>query len=275
MKSLKGAPKRVPIAGSLAAALLAAALLLGALPLAGAAPAAPGTAVDAQAWNPDFTYEFGLIGDLPYDEEQEEEFDNLIDEVNEEAADIEFVVHDGDIKGGSTECTDENLQENLDRFDRFETPLVYTPGDNEWTDCHRTGSDPLERLERVREVFFSDPYYSLGQRVLAVEPQVDEGYPENARWRFGRVTYATPARRRQQQQPADRAGRAGERGGVRGAQRRHAGVAAGDVRGGTPDEQRRGDADHAGQPGLRAAAGGAHRLQRPPRGAGGGGHGLR
>ena len=34
------------------------------------------------------------------------------------------------------------------------TPLVYTPGDNEWTDCHRANNgayDPLERLGVVRD----------------------------------------------------------------------------------------------------------------------------
>ena len=39
-------------------------------------------------------------------------------------------------------------------FDRFQKPVVYIPGDNEWTDCHRLnngGYDNLERLVHVRQ----------------------------------------------------------------------------------------------------------------------------
>ena len=44
-------------------------------------------------------------------------------------------------------------------MDRFEGPLVHTPGDNEWTDCYRKKAgefDPLERLAKVRAMFFPD-----------------------------------------------------------------------------------------------------------------------
>ncbi|MEU6787396.1 hypothetical protein ABZ912_50105 [Nonomuraea angiospora] len=38
-------------------------------------------------------------------------------------------------------------------FGTFDDPFVLTPGDNEWTDCHRTaagGYAPTERLDAVR-----------------------------------------------------------------------------------------------------------------------------
>jgi len=44
-------------------------------------------------------------------------------------------------------------------FHQFEKPLIYTPGDNEWTDCNKleAGSyNPQERLETARKVFFKD-----------------------------------------------------------------------------------------------------------------------
>lgn len=44
-------------------------------------------------------------------------------------------------------------------------PLVYTPGDNEWTDCHRVNNgayDPLDRLAAVRKTFFPRPGFTLG-----------------------------------------------------------------------------------------------------------------
>ena len=49
------------------------------------------------------------------------------------------MLHVGDIHSGKQYCT-----EAYDRTDRrpvagFADPLVYTPGDNEWTDCHKAG----------------------------------------------------------------------------------------------------------------------------------------
>ena len=66
------------------------------------------------------------------------------------------------------------------QFDRFTDPLVYTPGDNEWTDCHRAnngGYHPLERLAFDREVFFDHPGTTLGAPTAVTVP--DAAYPEN------------------------------------------------------------------------------------------------
>ena len=38
--------------------------------------------------------DFALIGDMPYDGRQEKEFDNLMRDID--AADVAFVIHDGD-----------------------------------------------------------------------------------------------------------------------------------------------------------------------------------
>jgi hypothetical protein len=132
-------------------------------------------------------FEFALIGDVPYDELQETLLANMIEELNDER--LAFTTHVGDIKGGNTPCTDDVYYENLARFNTFEDPLVYTPGDNEWTDCHRAGGDPLERLEFLRSVFFTSDQ-SLGERTLTLRRQSAE-YPENARWTRGVVTFAT------------------------------------------------------------------------------------
>ena len=60
------------------------------------------------------------------------------------------------------------------QFDRFADPLVYTPGDNEWTDCHRANNgsyNPLERLGKVRQLFFPHPGRTLGQHPVDVASQ--------------------------------------------------------------------------------------------------------
>jgi hypothetical protein len=83
-------------------------------------------------------------------------------------------------------------------FDALEDPLVYTPGDNEWTDCHRAnngGYTPTERLDTLREVFFDRPGWSLGhhpkrlsaQRRLHVQLQGGDPEPERVAERAERV----------------------------------------------------------------------------------------
>ncbi|MBA2712195.1 MAG: hypothetical protein H0U55_01380 [Rubrobacteraceae bacterium] len=138
-------------------------------------------------------FEVGLIGDFPYAPEQQTEAQNLFDELNGER--LAFVTHDGDIKSGSTACTDDVYEREYRRFEASENPFVYTPGDNEWTDCHRLPNpspeeaDPLNRLALLRRTFFSDGY-SLGRKEIPLQRQ-SEAYPENARWRYGGVTFAT------------------------------------------------------------------------------------
>ena len=80
-------------------------------------------------------YRVGLIGDFPYDALQEEQAQNLFEELNGEK--LTFLAHDGDIKSGSSACTEDVYQREFRRFEASRNPLVYTPGDNEWTDCHR------------------------------------------------------------------------------------------------------------------------------------------
>ena len=50
-------------------------------------------------------------------------------------------------------------QKIFNLFAQFEDPLVYTPGDNEWTDCHETkefsSGAPLNELAAVRSLFFA------------------------------------------------------------------------------------------------------------------------
>src|SRR3712207_4479824 len=92
-------------------------------------------------------YSFAVIGDIPYGAEQVTSFPRVVEQINADPS-VSLVNHLGDIKSGSTECSDAYLSGIRRSFDRFADPLVYTPGDNEWTDCHRPnngGYNPLER----------------------------------------------------------------------------------------------------------------------------------
>ncbi len=141
-------------------------------------------------------FEFVALGDMPYDAERDPpRFERLIDAINRVKP--AFSVHVGDTKSGAAPCSDAWNARVAGWFGRFEQPLVYTPGDNEWTDCHRRkagGHDPLERLAKLRETFFAEPR-SLGKAPmpLATQPQESafEATPENARWERDGIVFAT------------------------------------------------------------------------------------
>lgn len=129
---------------------------------------------------------FAAFGDTPYHTAELEAVPRLIDEVN--AAGVAFSVFLGDLKGGGR-CEDAHYVTAVREFNAFTAPLVYTPGDNEWTDCQDSGQDPLERLARLRQVMFPTDE-SFGRRRLVLDQQRPD-YPENARWRVGAVQFAT------------------------------------------------------------------------------------
>jgi hypothetical protein len=99
----------------------------------------------------------------------------------------------GDIKNGSTRCDDAYYAKIRADFDLFTGPLVYTPGDNEWTDCHRTNNgayQPLGRLALDRSVFFDHPGLTLGQQPMKVASQAADGLAENVSFREQRIEFA-------------------------------------------------------------------------------------
>jgi hypothetical protein len=154
-------------------------------------------AVPAFAGSKDMsTSTYAVIGDTPYSTFQIQHFPADIAEINADP-DVTRVIHLGDIKSGSTRCdtidsnplTGDFTQIQSD-FALFEDPLVYTPGDNEWTDCHRAnngGYVPTERLATIRQMFFANPGETLGQNPATVEAQ--DGYPENVTWNASRVQF--------------------------------------------------------------------------------------
>ena len=107
-----------------------------------------------------------VIGDIPYGAGQIAAFPAEIDQIDADPA-VRRVIHLGDIKDGASRCDDSYFSARLADFESFDDPLVYTPGDNEWTDCHRASNGayvPTERLARLRELFFAKPGRTLGGR---------------------------------------------------------------------------------------------------------------
>lgn len=140
------------------------------------------------------SFAFGVFGDGPYGPREDRPFARLIQDVND--ADLAWLIHVGDILGGP--CSDELYRDRLQKMNSIRHPVVYTPGDNEWTDCWREddgGYDPLERLGAIRRTFFADPARTLGGRPMAVESQAADPafreFGENARWTRGGFVFAT------------------------------------------------------------------------------------
>jgi hypothetical protein len=132
---------------------------------------------------------FGLMGDTPYSAWERATLPALMAAMAQTQP--AFVVHVGDFKSGSEPCSDALFQDRLALFQSAPMPLVFVPGDNDWTDCHRRSNgayDPLERLDRLRAWFFAGEK-SLGQRPLPLLRQSTDPafarYRENVRWEAG------------------------------------------------------------------------------------------
>jgi hypothetical protein len=137
-------------------------------------------------------FSFGLWGDMPYKKAGDDpKLPAVLTSIN--ASDIVFSIYDGDIKDGSSKCTDDVYTDALKMFGGMKQPVIYVPGDNEWTDCHRLnngGMDTLERLAHIREVMFPK-LESLGQRTIPLEHQGKLGakFVENTRFSHGDIMF--------------------------------------------------------------------------------------
>jgi hypothetical protein len=163
-----------------------------------------GASVCAFAQNQAF--QFATMGDTGYSKKGEQEFARMLAAIDKE--NLAFVVHVGDFAADprpyerspdriSMPCTDESFERVLASLQASTHPLILTPGDNDWTDCHLLKArkvDPLERLARVRAMFFPEGR-SLGRRTLAVESQSKDPafakFRENLTWTVNGVVFAT------------------------------------------------------------------------------------
>jgi hypothetical protein len=151
-------------------------------------------------------FQFGLVGDTGYSKTEEQQFERVIAALN--AGDLAFVIHVGDFQNdprphnrsperSSVPCVEESYRRVLASFQRVRHPIILTPGDNDWTDCHHLQSrtvDPLQALATVRALFYPAGR-SLGQRTIAVESQASDPayakFVENRRWSIAGVSFAT------------------------------------------------------------------------------------
>ena len=146
------------------------------------------------------TYTLAVFGDFPYGPAKMADAPGLFALINNDPK-VDIVVHLGDIKAGSNSpCTTAYFDTIRTLFATFKDPLVYTPGDNEWVDCHVSSKNnglftPTERLQTVRSMFFPVPGQTIGGRKKQVLTEADDpansAFVENVMWQESQVVFAT------------------------------------------------------------------------------------
>jgi hypothetical protein len=137
---------------------------------------------------------FAVLGDAPYYIWEEIRYRQVLKDLA--AHDLHVVLHVGDILWRP--CSDGRYRLSLDWFNALPAPVIYTPGDNEWADCWSPQAGryvPLERLARLREMFFASPPASVGARRVSVATQAAQApfkeFVENVRWTHEGLVFAT------------------------------------------------------------------------------------
>ena len=167
-------------------------------------------------------FTLAVIGDVPYgtsptDTRQTVAHPRFVAAINADS-DVSLVAHIGDIHAGKQYCTQAYDQTIFEHWTAFKQPLVYTPGDNEWMDCHKakegggsfnkaTGKidyvvdadgkfadyakgDPIANLALIRSMFFATPGQTLGapmpvhSQAVEFNPAhpADKAFVENVWW---------------------------------------------------------------------------------------------
>jgi hypothetical protein len=192
--------KSLIVAGAVAAATLAS---LSTVPAMAASPSDQGTLT------------VGVYGDAPYGTTPTDNAEFLatpafINSINADPQ-VSFVAHVGDIHSGKQFCTQQYDESIANLWQQYQKPLVYTPGDNEWTDCHKpgegggsynattgqidyvtdpatgqpvdyAGGDPIANLSLVRSLFFPQTGRTLGggtMHVLSQAQVYDRNHPSD------------------------------------------------------------------------------------------------
>jgi hypothetical protein len=183
----------------------------------------PATTAAAHGHHHAHAFSYAVYGDAPYgttptDTSETDATPAFVKTVNADRK-VSGVVHVGDIHSGSQYCTQAYDEQIAALWKGFADPLVYTPGDNEWSDCHKAkegggkynaatgqvdyvkdangalvdyaGGNPVDNLSLVRSIFFPQAGHTLGSGRLHVlsQAQVDNRahptdgqYVENVLW---------------------------------------------------------------------------------------------
>jgi hypothetical protein len=141
-------------------------------------------------------YGFAVIANVVRSPGDEPAALRLIDAIGRDPQ-TSLVVYDGNLKGAGETCADALYDQRRAVLATSRPALVFVPGEHDWAGCGANGSgtwDPVERLDLLRQTFFSDPT-TLGQNPLPVTRESEVSrfrpYRENMRWQLGDTVFVT------------------------------------------------------------------------------------
>lgn len=146
----------------------------------------------SQAVSAQDSFQFGVIGHSFAGSPDETVLRNALNQ--SDADNLAFVVVNG-IKSAGEPCSDALYSLRRDLLKEAENGVIVSLAASDWVSCrNKNGSIAIERLNRVRELFFPDEF-SFGASKLplfrqSVTPKF-RSYTENARWEFGNILFAT------------------------------------------------------------------------------------
>jgi hypothetical protein len=179
-------------------------------------PIALAAALTACGGSDDARFNVAVFGDVPYGTTPTDTSETLalpafLKSINDDSS-ISLAMHGGDIHSGKQFCTQAYNQGIYDQFKTLAAPLVYTPGDNEWADCHKAGEgggaynattgaidfvkdasgnqvdyaggNPVDNLALIRSIFFPAPGKTIGgaMSVHTQAQEFDPAFPTDAQY---------------------------------------------------------------------------------------------
>ena len=139
------------------------------------------------------SFSFGVIAHAFRSDSDETTLRNAITETD--ADNLAFVVANG-IKAGSEPCSDKLYSQRKTLLSSAKNGLIVSLSASDWVAC-RTAADrsaAIERLNRVRDLFFSDEFSFGDSKIPLIRQSTSpkfHSYVENARWEIGNVVFAT------------------------------------------------------------------------------------
>lgn len=136
---------------------------------------------------------FAVLAGLPAGDDESPRMHRLQEAFDQERPD--FLIQLGPLQGRRTACSDNALYARKLVLDTLPLPVILVPDESLWAECPRVRgrtTDPLEQLERVREIFYAEDA-SLGQQQIELMRQSEQArfrsYRENVRWMRGNVMF--------------------------------------------------------------------------------------
>lgn len=112
-----------------------------------------------------------------------------------DADNLAFVAVDG-FKRADEPCSDELYSQRFALLSGAKNGIVLVPAGGDWGDCRNPAGkqDSLERLERLRELFYPDEFSLGASKIPLIRQSITPKfrmYAENARWEVSGVLFAS------------------------------------------------------------------------------------